>query len=79
MSKPRRWGFLEALLGPFVRVAIKLRVSQRRSKILEYLEEKAAGLYGGSQSQRRKFAARLSIENLSVHRESESTFFEYNG
>jgi hypothetical protein len=50
-----------------------------RSKILEYVEEKAAGLYGGSQSQRRKFAARLSIENLSVHRESESTFFEYNG
>jgi hypothetical protein len=26
-----------------------------RTKILEYVEEKAAGLYGGSQHQRRKF------------------------
>jgi hypothetical protein len=26
-----------------------------RTKILEYVEEKAAGLYGGSRSQRRKF------------------------
>ena len=32
-----------------------------RTKILEYVEEKAAGLYGGSRSQRRKFAARLSM------------------
>jgi hypothetical protein len=30
-----------------------------RTKILEYVEEKAAGLYGGSRSQRRKFAAHL--------------------
>ena len=37
-----------------------------RTKILEYVEEKAAGLYGGSRSQRRKFAARLSIEKLPV-------------
>jgi hypothetical protein len=32
-----------------------------RSKILEYVEEKAAGLYGGSRSQRRRFTSRLSI------------------
>jgi hypothetical protein len=36
-----------------------------RTKILEYVEEKAAGLYGGSRSERRKFAARLSIERSS--------------
>src|SRR5262245_16944685 len=30
-----------------------------RTKILQYVEEKATGLYGGSRSQRRKFAARL--------------------
>jgi hypothetical protein len=50
-----------------------------RSKILEYVEEKAAGLYGGSRSQRRKFAARLSIEELPVYRETDSTFPEHNG
>jgi hypothetical protein len=50
-----------------------------RSKILEYIEEKAAGLYGGSRSQRRKFAARLSIKELAVYRETESTFPEHNG
>jgi len=33
-----------------------------RTKILEYVEEKAAGLYGDSRSQRRKFTARLSIK-----------------
>jgi hypothetical protein len=44
-----------------------------RTKILEYVEEKAAGLYGGSRNQRRKFAARLSIEKLPVFRETEST------
>jgi hypothetical protein len=50
-----------------------------RSKILEYIEEKAAGLYGGSRTQRRKFAARLSIKELAVYRETESTFPEHNG
>jgi hypothetical protein len=35
-----------------------------RSKILEYVEEKAAGLYGGSKSQRRRFTARLSINGF---------------
>jgi hypothetical protein len=51
-----------------------------RTKILEYVEEKAAGLYGGSRSQRRKFAARLSIEKLPVCRETESTLVpEHNG
>jgi hypothetical protein len=51
-----------------------------RTKILEYVEEKAAGLYGGSRSQRRKFAARLSIENLPVCSETESTLVpEHNG
>ena len=51
-----------------------------RTKILEYVEEKAAGLYGGSRSQRRKFAARLSIEKLSVCGETEPTLVpERNG
>jgi len=51
-----------------------------RTKILEYVEEKGAGLYGGSQKQRRKFAARLSIEKLPVCRETESTLLpEHNG
>jgi predicted DNA-binding transcriptional regulator AlpA len=34
-----------------------------RTKILEYVEEKAAGLYGDSRSRLRKFAARLSTEH----------------
>ena len=51
-----------------------------RTKILEYVEEKAAGLYGGRRSQRRKFAARLSIEKLPVCRETESALVaEHNG
>jgi hypothetical protein len=51
-----------------------------RTKILEYVDEKAAGLYGGSRSQRRKFAARLSIEKLPVCPETESTLVpEHNG
>jgi len=51
-----------------------------RTRILEYVEEKAAGLYGGSRGQRRKFAARLSIEKLPVYRETESTLVpEHNG
>src|SRR6266571_4646465 len=42
--------------------------------------QKAAGLYGGSRSQRRKFAARLSIEKLPVCPETESTLVpEHNG
>jgi hypothetical protein len=35
-----------------------------RAKILEYIQEKAAGLYGGSNSQRRRFTTRLSLEKL---------------
>jgi hypothetical protein len=51
-----------------------------RTKILEYVEEKAAGLYGGSRHQRRKFAARLSIEKLPICGEPESTLVpEHNG
>jgi hypothetical protein len=51
-----------------------------RTKILEYVEEKAAGLYGGSRSQRRKFAARLAIEKLPVCGGPESTLVpEDNG
>jgi hypothetical protein len=50
-----------------------------RTKILEYVEEKAAGLYGGSPNQRRNFAARLSIEELPAYREAESTLPEHNG
>jgi hypothetical protein len=39
-----------------------------------------AGLYGGSRSQRRKFADRLSIEKLPLWRETESTLVpEHNG
>ena len=44
-----------------------------RNKILEYVEEKTAGLYGGSRSQRRKFAARLSIHESRLCPETEST------
>jgi hypothetical protein len=51
-----------------------------RTKILEYVEEKAAGLYGGSRGQRRKFAVRLSIEKLPGCGETESTLVpEHNG
>jgi hypothetical protein len=51
-----------------------------RTKILEYVEEKAAGLYGGSRSQCRKFAARLSIEKWPVCRETESSLVpEHDG
>jgi hypothetical protein len=35
-----------------------------RSKIMEYVEEKAAGLYGGPTAARRRFAARLSIKQV---------------
>ena len=35
-----------------------------RVKIFEYVEEKAAGLYGGSPAQRLRFTNRLSIEKL---------------
>jgi hypothetical protein len=45
-----------------------------RNKILEYVEEKTAGLYGGSRSQRRKFAARLSIHESRLCPETEPTF-----
>ena len=44
-----------------------------RTKILEYVEEKAAGVFGGSRIQRRKFAARLSIEKLPVCGETQFT------
>jgi hypothetical protein len=51
-----------------------------RTKILEYVEEKAVGLYGGTRSQHRKFAARLSIEKWPVCRETESSLVpEHNG
>ena len=42
-----------------------------RSKIIEYVEEKAAGLYGGSRSQRRRFAAQLSIAESPADQEME--------
>ena len=50
-----------------------------RSKILEYVEEKAAGFYGGSQNQLRNFVARLSIKPLPPYRETEAKFPEANG
>jgi hypothetical protein len=37
-----------------------------RVKIIEYIQEKATGVYGGSQSQRRRFTARLSLGKLSA-------------
>jgi hypothetical protein len=49
-----------------------------RSKILEYVEEKAAGFYGGSQNQLRNFVARLSIKQL-PYREPEAKFPEAKG
>jgi hypothetical protein len=35
-----------------------------RARVLEYVEEKAAGSYGYSKSLRRKFIARLSIKQI---------------
>ena len=49
-----------------------------RSKIIEYVEEKAAGLYGGSRSQRRRFAAQLSIAQLPADQEMEPKFPDAN-
>jgi hypothetical protein len=34
-----------------------------RQKILEYVEEKAAGVYGHNQKQRRRFVRQLHLEN----------------
>ena len=50
-----------------------------RSKIVEYVEEKVAGFYGGSRNQLRNFAARLSIKQLSPYPETEAIFPEANG
>ena len=47
-----------------------------RAKILDYVEEKVAGLYGGSRSQRRRFAAQLSVEKL--HKKSEPQISKAN-
>ena len=47
--------------------------SLARTKVLEYVEEKAADLYGGTRTQRRKFAARLSIEKFPVCQETVGT------
>jgi predicted DNA-binding transcriptional regulator AlpA len=41
-----------------------------RAKILEYIQEKADGLYGGSESQRRRFVARVKDIERSVYQES---------
>ena len=49
-----------------------------RSKIIEYVEEKAAGLYGGSRNQRRRFAAQLSIAQLPAYQGLEPKFPEAN-
>jgi len=38
------------------------------AKILEYVEEKSAGLYGDSKMRRRKFTARLSVTHLECSR-----------
>ena len=49
-----------------------------RSKILEYIEEKAAGLYGGTRSQRHTFVARLTIAEVPLYQETEFRFPEPN-
>ena len=43
-----------------------------RSKIFEYIEEKTAGLYGGSTTQRRRFAARLTVNDIDWAADEES-------
>ena len=53
-----------------------------RAKVLEYVEEKAAGLYGHSKTQRRRFTARLSVARVALaqtqlhakHHEAEKLF-----
>ena len=35
-----------------------------RAKIMEYAEEKAAGMYGGTERQRRRFTAKLTLRGL---------------
>ena len=52
-------------------LAAPMRPLLVRAKILEYVEEKAAGLYGGGPSQCRRFTARLSIEKLPRYKKSE--------
>jgi hypothetical protein len=69
LSRSTTWTILNANhkgSGLSVAVANRIlaapRLPQRvRSVLVEYAEEKAAGLYGGSMAQRRRFAARLSI------------------
>jgi hypothetical protein len=41
-----------------------------RAKLLEYVQEKADGLYGGSESQRRRFVARVKNVGFSVYQET---------
>ena len=41
-----------------------------RAKILEYVQEKADGLYGGTESQRQKFVARVRNVGLSDYQET---------
>jgi hypothetical protein len=41
-----------------------------RAKILEYVQEKADGLYGGSESQRRRFVARVKDMERPVYQET---------
>jgi hypothetical protein len=38
-----------------------------RRKIIEYIKEKKTGLYGDAPTRLRKFAARLSVEQLKCH------------
>src|SRR5713226_2098427 len=41
-----------------------------RARILEYIDEKTAGLYGNSRTQLRRFTARLSLERVDDARNS---------
>jgi hypothetical protein len=45
-----------------------------RANILEYVAEKAAGLYGHGKTPRRKFTARLSLERMNDARNSTRNF-----
>jgi hypothetical protein len=49
-----------------------------RSKIIEYVKEKTAGLYGGSRSQRRRFAAQLWIAESPAYEGAEPKLSEAN-
>jgi len=80
LSRSTTWTILNANhKGSGLSVAIANRIlaaprlPQRvRSVLVEYVVEKAAGLYGGSMTQGRQFAARLRIPTMPISRSSGS-------